>query len=109
MEMKTVADCLDVIDNMILHNIEKKDSMGSLESMRDYFLDDYNKRSDKELVAIMSIVAQINLIINRFYLPVDFSITDYYYDLRRRTLAWLKACNENIKDDNQQYTFPIEK
>ena len=86
--MKSVADYLDVIDNMILNNIEKNDSMESLESMRDYFLEDYNKRSDKELVAIMSILSQINLIINRFYLPVDCSITDFYYDLRRRTLAW---------------------
>ena len=83
--------------------------MESLESMRDYFLDDYFKRSDKELVAIMSILSQINLTLNRFYLPDDCSITDFYYDLRRRTLAWLKVCNKNINDDNQQYTFPIEK
>ena len=44
----------------------------------------------------MSILSQINLIINRFYLTDDYSITDYYYDLRRRTVAWLKACNKNI-------------
>ena len=57
----------------------------------------------------MSILSQINLIINRFSLPDDYSIADYYYDLRRRTLTWLKACNKNINDANQQYTFPIEK
>ena len=56
----------------------------------------------------MSILSQINLIINRFYLADDYS-TQYYYDLRRRTLAWLKACKKNINDDNQQYAFPIEK
>ena len=39
--MKSVADCLDFIDSMVLYNIEKIDSMESLESMRDYFLDDY--------------------------------------------------------------------
>ena len=75
-EMKSVADCLNFIDNMILYNIEKNDSMESLESMRDYFSDDYFKRSDKELVAIMSILSQINLIINRFYMPDDYCITD---------------------------------
>ena len=107
--MKSVADCLDFIDNMILYDIEKIDSMESLESMRDYFLDDYIKRSIKELVAIMSLLSQINLIINRFHLPDDYCITDYCYDLRKPTLAWLKVCNEKMENDNRQYTFPIEK
>ena len=88
--MKSVADCLDFIDNTIFYDIEKADSMESLESMRDYFLDDYIKRSDKELVAIMSILSRINLIINRFYIPDDYCITEYYYDLRKRTIAWKK-------------------
>ena len=109
MEMKSFTDCLNFIDNMILYNVEKIDSMDGLEKMRDFDLDDYIKKSDEELVAIMSILSQINLITNRFSLPDDYSITDYYYDLRRRTLAWLKACNKNINGDNQQNTFPIEK
>ena len=81
---------------MILYNVEKVDSMDGLESMRAFVLDDYIKKSGEELVAIMTILSQINLIINRFYLPDHYSFTDYYYDLRRRTLAWLKACNKNI-------------
>ena len=51
-----------------------------LESMREYFLDGFFKKSDEEHVAIMSILSQINLIINRFYLPDDYCNTDYYYD-----------------------------
>ena len=93
--MKSFTDCLNFIDNMILYNVVKVDSMNGLESMRDFILDDYIK-NDEELVAIMSILSQINLVINRFYSPDDYSITDYYYDLRRCTLAWLKACNKNI-------------
>ena len=83
--------------------------MESLESMRDYFIDEYIKRSDKELVAIMSILSHINLITNRFYIVEDYCNTDYYYDLRKRTLAWLKACNKKMENHNQQYTFPIDK
>ena len=109
MELQSFAGCLDFIDNMILYYKEKIDSMKSLESMRDYSLDDYFKRSNKELVAIMSILSQIILIINRFYIPDDYSITDYYYDLRKRILAWLKVCNKKMQNENQQYTFPIEK
>ena len=81
---------------MIIFNVDKVDSMDGLESMRDFVLDDYIKKSDEELVAIMSILSQINLIINRFYLSDDHGIPDYYYDLRRRLLAWLKACIKNI-------------
>ena len=77
--------------------MEKVDSMEGLESMRDFFLDDHIKKSDEELVAIMSITSQINIIINIIYLPDDYSITDYFYDLKKRTIAWLKACNEKME------------
>ena len=71
MERKSVADYLDFIDNIIIYNIEKIDIMECLENMRDYFLDDYIKRSDEELVVIKSILSLINLITNRFYIPDD--------------------------------------
>ena len=67
------------------------------------------KKSDEELNTIMSILPQINLIISRFYIPDDFDISSYYWDLRKRTLAWLKACNKKMENDNQRNTFPIEK
>ena len=88
MEMKSVADCLDFIDNMILNNVKKIDSIESLESMRDYFLDDYIEKSDEELVAIMSILSQINLIINGFFIPNDYCIINCKLDLRKPILAW---------------------
>ena len=107
--MKSVADCLDFIDNMVMYNIEKIDSMECLETMRDYFSDDFFKKSDEELVVKKSILSQVNPTINRFFLPEGYSITDYYHDLRERTLAWLKACNKKMENDSQQYTFAIEK
>ena len=103
--MKSVADCLGFIDNMILINIEKSDSIESSESMRDYFLDDYFEKSDEELVAIMSVLSQINLIKHRFYIPNEYCITNYHYDLRKRTLAWLKTCNKQMENDNHQITL----
>ena len=39
--MKSFTDCLNFIDNLILYNVEKVDSMEGLESMRDFILDDY--------------------------------------------------------------------
>ena len=73
--MKLVADALDFIDNMVIDSIEKIDSMECLENMRDYFLNDYIKKSDEELVVMKSILSQINITKKRFYLPDDYSIT----------------------------------
>ena len=39
--MRSVSDCLNFIDNMNLYNLEKRDSMEDLNSVRDYFLDCY--------------------------------------------------------------------
>ena len=78
MEMKSLTDCLNFIDKMILYIVEKVGSMGGLESMRDFILDEYIEKSDEELDVIMSILSQINLIINRFSIPDDYDITSYY-------------------------------
>ena len=107
--MKSLTDCLNFIDNMMLYNVEKVDNMDGLESMRDFISDDYIRKTDEELAAIKSILSQINLIVNRFYIPDEYNIIDYYYDLRKCILTWLIYCDKNINDDNQQYTFPIEK
>ena len=45
--MKSFTDCLNFFDNMILHKVEKVDSMDGLESMRDFILDDYIKKSNE--------------------------------------------------------------
>ena len=60
--MKSFTDCLNFIDNMILYNVEKVDCMDGLEGMRDFVLDDYIRKSDEELVAIISMLTLINLI-----------------------------------------------
>ena len=83
--------------------------MECLENIREYFVDDYHKKSDEELVVIKTTLSEINLITNRFYIPDDYCITDHFYELRERTLSWLKACNKKIESNNQQYTFLIEK
>ena len=49
-----------------------------------------------------SILSQINLITNRFYIPDDYSITHYCFDLRERTLDWLEACNKKMENGNQE-------
>ena len=75
--MKTVSDCLNFIDSMFLYNIEKRDGIEKLENMRDYFLDCYNGKNNEELLAILPILYQIILKIDRFYIHNDYNFTDF--------------------------------
>ena len=73
--MKSLSDCLIFIESMIIYNIEKRDSMKNLEGVREYFLDRYNDKNNQELVPMLPVLYQINLIIDRFYIPNDYDIT----------------------------------
>ena len=66
MEMKSVSDCLNFIDNMIRCNIEKHVGIGYLEDLRDFMIGMYNDEYIEEMVSKLSIISQIDLIIDRF-------------------------------------------
>ena len=74
MEMKSVSDCLNFVDSMIICNIEKHTGIGNLEDMRVYMIRMYNELYIEEMVALFSILSQTNLIIERFYLDNESDI-----------------------------------
>ena len=105
MLMNSVSDCLNFIDSMIFYIIEKRDSIEDLDNVRDYFLDCYNDENNEELLAILPISYQISLIIDRFYVPNDYIITDLYQELRECILNWLKdCCTEKAANLNENKT-----
>ena len=65
--MKSISYCLNFIDSLFLYNLEKRDSIGNLEDVRDYFIDCYNIKNIEELLAILPILHQLNVIVDRFY------------------------------------------
>ena len=56
----------------------------------------------EEMVALLSILSQINPIIDRFYLDKESDIEKQYCDLRKRILAWLEKTNTEPETDDQQ-------
>ena len=66
MEIKSVCDCLNFIDSMILCSIEKYVGIGNLEDIRDYKIGMYNDKYIEEMVSMLRVLSQINLIIDRF-------------------------------------------
>ena len=65
--MKSVSDCLNFIDSMIICNIEKHAGIGNLEDIRVYKIGTYNEKYIEEMVTLLSILSQKNLIIERIF------------------------------------------
>ena len=102
MEMKSVSDCLNFIDSMIICNIEKHVGIGNLEALRDYMIGMCNEKYIEEMIALLSILSQINLIIDRFYSDNESDIKKQYVTLRKRILARLEVINAKREVDDQQ-------
>ena len=64
--MKSITECLNFIDNMILLGREKHIGIGNLEDIHDYIMgmNDYEDIEDK--IAMSKVLSQINLIIENF-------------------------------------------
>ena len=93
MEINSISNCLNFIDNLILCGGEKHIGIGNPEGVRDYMIGMYDGKYIEDMVSILSVLSQINLIIDKFYLDKESDIKKLYCDLRKRILVWLK---ENI-------------
>ena len=89
MEIKTISDCLNFIDSMILCSIEKHVGIG-------------NDKYLQEMVSILGTLSQVNLIIDIFYLDNESDIKKPYCTLRKRILAWLQESNTDCEVDNDE-------
>ena len=56
----------------------------------------------EEMVTMLSILSEINLIIDSFYLDNESDIKKQNCDLRKLILTWLEVCNAKPDIDNEQ-------
>ena len=102
MEMKSVADCLNFIDTVILSDIGKYACIGKLEDVRDYVLSDYKNKYVEDMVALNKILSQINIIIDKFYSDKEDNVKSENQYLRNFILAWLRVTKvENDYDSDE--------
>ena len=102
MQVKSISDCSNFIDNLILCNTEKHIGIGNLEDVRDYMIEMHDGKYIEEMVSILAVLSQINLIIDRFYLDKESNIEQLYHDLRKRIFTWLKGNNTKPEVDNDE-------
>ena len=72
--MKSVSECLNFIDDMIICSIEKSVGIGNLEDTRDYMIGMYIEKYIEEMIVMSAILSQINLTIEKFYLDKESDI-----------------------------------
>ena len=100
--MKSISDCLNFIDSMIICSVEKHAGIGNLEDLRDYMIGMYSEKYIEEMVAMTAILSQINLLIERFCLDKESDIKKQNCNLRKCILVWLELSNTDTEVDDQQ-------
>ena len=102
MVIKSVCDCLNFIDSMILCEIEKHTGIGKLEDIHEDMITIYNDKYIEDMVSMLAVLSQINLIIDKFYLDNESDIKKHYCTLRKPILAWLQERNRLPEVDNDE-------
>ena len=102
MTMKSVCDCFNFIDSMILGNMEKNAGVEHLKDIHDFMITIYNDKYIEDMVSILGVFSQINLIIERFHLDNESDIKKQNTTLRKRILALLQEINTMLEVDNDE-------
>ena len=99
MEVKSVSDCLNIIDIAIDENIFGN---SDLENIHKYLLE--KKESDfiEDRVDLSKVFSQINFMIENCYQFPEEDIKNEYGPLRKLILVWLIECNTKLEVDDQQ-------
>ena len=106
MKIKSVADCLNFTDTVILSDIGKNACIGNLEHVRDYVLSEYKNKYIEDMVALNKVLSQINIITDKFNFDKEDDLKNEYQYLRKCILAWLRVTkveNDNDKDEDYSY------
>ena len=99
MQVKSVSECLNRIDNMIFDESLKYLVKDDLERMRNYIGWQQAKVGGRveyieEGLAVLAVLSQINHIIERLYTnDSEEDLDEHYNELRQKILEWYEVIN----------------
>ena len=108
MEVKSTSECLNRIDKMIFEKSLKcivKDDLEDIRNHIEWKDADVVVRGEyiEERLAVLSVLSQINHIIERFYWDDrEKDADEQYTKLRQRILEWYELINTQPEINNQQ-------
>ena len=89
MEVKSVSDCLNNFDDVIVENFGKFIGVSNLENIRESLLDKGQSDFIEDRVALSNVFSKINSIIENHYQFTDEDIKSESIQLRKLILTWL--------------------
>ena len=94
METKTISQCLNYIDIVLLRGIDKINTISELEYIRDFMIMDGDGFDNRE------ILSSINLILESYYLNNEQThFHALYINLRKLIINWLHNCKNPFDDE----------
>ena len=98
--MKSVSNCLNIIDDAIVENNGKYIGILGLEKTQKYLLE--NDQSDliEDRVALSNVFSQINSIIENYYNFFEEDIKSDYIRSRKLILVWLRESSTEPEVDD---------
>ena len=96
MEVKSISDCLNIIDIAIVKDIDMK----RLEDVRQYLLHRGKTYCNDERDALWCVFKQIKLTRDNLYKPFREDQKMRYIELRKLVLFWVIEINSKLEDDN---------
>ena len=102
MEIKTMSDCLDRIDNMIYDKSLKYMVIDDLEIVRNHIRCQQSEiKNIEEKVCFLSGFGQINKVMEVFYSDDNEEKLDEQYNkLRQRVLTWYEMINTKVENND---------
>ena len=108
MEVKSISDCLNLIDNMIFQKnfkIMVKNDLERIRNHTEWQQADCVSRGEfvEERVDCLSVLRQINRIIERSYSnDTEEELDEQYNKLRQRILEWYDTINAKPENNDQE-------
>ena len=108
MEVKSTFECLNRIDNVIFDKSLKylvKDDLECIRNHVEWQQADVVARGEyiEERLAVLSVLSQINHVIERFYSDdTEEELDEQYNQLRQRILEWYYVINTKPENNDQQ-------
>ena len=94
METKTISQCLNYIDKVLLSGVDKDNTINELEYIRDFMI------MDGVGFDIREILSSLNLIIESYYLNNEQThFHALYTNLRKLFMDWLHNCKNPFDND----------
>ena len=100
MEVKSVSDCLNIIDGAIFENNGRYIGISNLENNHKYLLEKEQSDFVEDRIALSNVLSQINSMIENHYQFAEEDIKSEYIQLRKLILVWLIECSTESEVDD---------